>query len=36
MQVKGIVWKKVIKGKYGEEEGGWSFCEVRDPYDVDL
>ncbi|RVW27461.1 hypothetical protein CK203_094355 [Vitis vinifera] len=27
LTVKGIVWKKVIKGKYGEEEGGWSFCE---------
>ncbi|KAL6325768.1 hypothetical protein AAG906_026597 [Vitis piasezkii] len=36
MQVKGIVWKKVIKGKYGEEEGGWSFCEAKEAWVPDL
>lgn len=28
------LWKKVIKGKYGEEEGGWRSCKVRNPFAV--
>ena len=24
-----VLWKCVISGKYGEEEGGWCFREVR-------
>ena len=30
----GALWHDVIKGKYGEEEGGWSTCVVREGYGV--
>ena len=29
-------WRKVIVGKFGEEEGGWTTREVRDSYGMDL
>ncbi|RVW87760.1 Transposon TX1 uncharacterized 149 kDa protein [Vitis vinifera] len=29
-------WKLVISSKYGEEEGGWISCEVREGYGVGL
>lgn len=32
----GLLWTKVIKGKYGEKEGGWRSCGVRDPFGVGL
>lgn len=35
MSEGGLLWTKVIKGKYGEE-GGWWSCEVRDPFGVGL
>ena len=33
---RGEFWREVIKGKYGEEEGGWSSCVVRDGFRVGL
>ncbi|RVW54967.1 Transposon TX1 uncharacterized 149 kDa protein [Vitis vinifera] len=30
------LWKLVISSKYGEEEGGWISCEVREGYGVGL
>ena len=30
------LWRKVICGKYGEEEGGWRSHEVRDRHEVCL
>ena len=30
------LWNQVIKGKYGEERGGWCSREVRKTYDVGL
>ena len=30
------LWNQVIKGKYGEERGGWCSREVRKMYDVGL
>lgn len=30
------LWKQVIYGKYGEEEGGWCSCEVRGSFRVGL
>ena len=29
-------WRKVIVGKFGEVEGGWTTKEVRDSYGMDL
>ena len=29
-------WKQVICGKYGEEEGRWRSCEVRERFRVGL
>ena len=29
-------WRKVIVGKFGEEEGGWNTKEVRDSYGMGL
>ena len=29
-----VLWKQVMDGKYGKEEGGWNSCEVRDGYEV--
>ena len=29
-------WNKVIRGKYGEERGGWCSCDVREGYGVGL
>nr|CAN75986.1 hypothetical protein VITISV_012191 [Vitis vinifera] len=31
-----VLWKQIIGGKYGEEEGGWRSCEVRDAYGLRL
>ena len=31
-----VLWKKVISGKYGEEEGGYRSSVVRDSYGVGL
>ncbi|RVW17395.1 Transposon TX1 uncharacterized 149 kDa protein [Vitis vinifera] len=30
------LWNQVIRGKYGEERGGWSTCEARKAYGVGL
>ena len=30
------LWRQVISGKYGEEEGGWRSCVVRGSYGVGL
>ncbi|RVW59508.1 hypothetical protein CK203_115574 [Vitis vinifera] len=30
------LWKKIIKGKFGEEEGGWRARVVRDSYGVGI
>ena len=35
MQMKAL-WVQVIKGKYGEEEGGWSSCIPREGYGVGM
>ena len=29
---KGVFWNQVIEGKYGEEDGGWCFREVKEVY----
>ena len=29
-----LLWKKIIKGKFGEEKGGWRSGVLRDPYGV--
>ena len=33
---RGVLWNQVIRGKYGEERGGWCFREMREAYDVGL
>ena len=33
---KGALWIEVIKGKYGEEEGGWNSCIPREGYGMSL
>ena len=33
---KEAVKKQVIDSKYGKEEDGWHFCEVRDVYEVGI
>ncbi|RVX03364.1 putative ribonuclease H protein [Vitis vinifera] len=30
------LWNQVIRGKYGEERGGWRSCETREAYEVGL
>ena len=30
------LWNQVIRGKYGEERGGWRSCETREAYGVGL
>ena len=35
MQMKAL-WVQVIKGKHGEEEGGWSSCIPREGYGVGM
>ena len=30
------LWRQVISAKYGEEEGGWRSCVVRESYGVGL
>ena len=32
--MKEIGWKKIIKGKFGEEKGGWRSGVVKEPYGV--
>ena len=32
--MKGGLWKQVISGNYGVEEGEWHSCKVRDGYGV--
>ena len=33
---KGALWNDFIRGKYGEENGGWATCVVRIGYGVGL
>ena len=33
---RGAFWNQVIRGKYGEKQGGWCSKEVRDVYSVRL
>ena len=33
---KGPLWNCVIRGKYGEEEGGWCTKEMREGFGVGL
>ncbi|RVX04974.1 hypothetical protein CK203_019305 [Vitis vinifera] len=33
---RGSFWRKVIVGKFGEEEGGWTTREVRESYGIGL
>ena len=33
---RGVLWNQVIRGKCGEERGGWCFREMREAYDVGL
>ena len=34
MSERDLLWKKIIKGKFREEEGGWRSGMVRDSYGV--
>ena len=33
---KDLLWKKIIRGKFKEEEGGWRSGVVRDSYIVEV
>ena len=33
---RGALWNQVIRGKYGEEQGGWCSKEVKGGYGVGL
>ncbi|RVX18485.1 hypothetical protein CK203_006665 [Vitis vinifera] len=33
---RGVLWNQVIRGKYGEEQGGWCSWDVREGYGVGL
>ena len=33
---KEILWKRIINGKYEEEEGGWCSKEVREGFGVSV